>query len=160
MASKEKASPGPSVVSFTLPQASAAFTRSASGPGSVNLARLATATASGEENGGLAPRFAIDGDPATRWGSRHRDGEWICLDFGKERTISRCVIDWENARAETYLVEVATEGGAWRTVATGKTDSAGRVEHSFASVRARRLRITGLTRNTDYGISIFEIDVR
>ena len=129
-------------------------------PGSVNLARLATATASGEENGGLAPRFAIDGDSATRWGSRHRDGEWICLDFGKERTISRCMIDWENARAETYLVEVATEGGAWRTVATGKTDSAGRVEHSFASVHARRLRITGLARNTDYGISIFEIDVR
>ena len=129
-------------------------------PGGVNLARLATATASGEENGSLAPRFATDGDPATRWGSRHRDGEWLCLDFGKDRTFSKCVIDWENARAETYLVEVSTDGSAWRTVAKGKTDSAGRMEHTFAAVRARRLRITGLTRNTDYGISIFEIDVR
>jgi len=129
-------------------------------PGDVNLARLAKVTASGEENGGLAPRFAVDGDPGTRWGSRHRDGEWISLDFGRERTISRCAIDWENARAAEYRLEARAENGEWKTVAKCESAAAGRAEHAFAPVRARHFRITGLRRNTDYGISIFEIDVR
>ena len=129
-------------------------------PGSVNLARLASVTASGEENGGLAPRFAVDGDPRTRWGSNHRDGEWISLDFGRERTISRCAIDWENARAAEYRLEARAENGEWRTVAKCESTAAGRAEHAFAPVRARHFRITGVRRSTDYGISIFEIDVR
>ncbi|MBR3087050.1 MAG: discoidin domain-containing protein [Kiritimatiellae bacterium] len=129
-------------------------------PGSVNLARLAKVSASGEENGSLAPRFAVDGDPRTRWGSRHRDGEWISLDFGRERTISRCAIDWENARAAEYRLEARAENGEWRTVAKCESTAAGRAEHTFAPIRARHFRITGVRRGTDYGISIFEIDVR
>ena len=124
--------------------------------GEVNLARLAAITASGEENGGLLAAFAADGDMKTRWSSRHRDGEWICFDFGKERTVSTVEIDWENARAEHYVVEVSDDGATWRRVAE-KTKPEGKNETlSWPPVKARRLRIVGLKRSTPYGISIFE----
>ena len=126
----------------------------------VNLARLATVTASGEENGGLKPEFAADGSMKTRWGSRHRDGEWIKFDFGREREVSKIVIDWEDARAESYVVELSDDGLEWSAVATVMQNEGGRQTHSWNPRKARYLRLTGLARNTGYGISIFEADIR
>ena len=126
----------------------------------VNLARLATVTASGEENDGLKPAFAADGSMKTRWGSRHRDGEWIKFDFGREREVSKVVIDWENARAESYVVELSQDGVKWSAVATVTHNDGGQQTHSWNRQKARYLRLTGLTRNTGYGISIFETDIR
>ena len=126
----------------------------------VNLARLATVTASGEENDGLKPAFAADGSMKTRWGSRHRDGEWIKFDFGREREVSKIVIDWENARAESYVVELSQDGVKWSAVATVTHNDGGRRTHNWNRQKARYLRLTGLTRNTGYGISIFETDIR
>jgi hypothetical protein len=131
-----------------------------SGLKDVNLARLATVTSSGEENAGLTAERAADGDMKTRWGSRHRDGEWICFDFGRERTISSCAIDWENARAESYVIEVSTDGAKWQPVADVTSNEGGHQVHEFRPVKARKLRITGRKRNTSYGISIFEADIR
>ena len=128
--------------------------------GEVNLARLAAITASGEENGGLLAAYAADGDMKTRWSSRHRDGEWICFDFGKERTVSKVEIDWENARAEHYVVEVSDDGATWRRVAEKPRPEGKHEMLSWPAVKARRLRIVGLKRNTPYGISIFELAIR
>ena len=128
--------------------------------GEVNLARLAAITASGEENGGLLAAYAADGDMKTRWSSRHRDGEWICFDFGKERTVSKVEIDWENARAEHYVVEVSDDGATWRRVAEKPKPEGKHEMLSWPAVKARRLRIVGLKRNTPYGISIFELAIR
>ena len=126
----------------------------------VNLARLATVTASGEENGGLKSAFAADGSMKTHWSSRHRDGEWIKFDFGREREVSKVVIDWENARAESYVVELSHDGVKWSAVATVTHNDGGRQTHSWNRQKARYLRLIGLTRNTGYGISIFETDIR
>ena len=127
---------------------------------SANLARLAAISASGEENGGLAARFAADGDPKTRWSSRHKDGEWIVFDFGRERTISSCAVTWENARASEYVVETSTDGAKWSEAVRVSDNPGGRQEHPFKPVKATKLRITGLKRNTQYGISIFETEIR
>ena len=125
----------------------------------VNLARLATVTASGEENGDLAAGNAADGDMKTRWGSRHRDGEWIKFDLGCEREVAKVVLFWENARADSYKIEVSTDGVKWNTVFHTSSNDGGRQEHAFKQAKARYVRITGLSRNTDYGISLFEVEI-
>ena len=152
--------PGKYVLSAALGGVSATCSVTAGELKDVNLARLAAVTASGEENGGLLARFAADGDMKTRWSSRHRDGEWIAFDFGCERMVSSCTIEWEHARAEEYSIEVSTDGVAWKRVADVAGNGGGRREHRFAPVKARALRITGRKRSTPYGISIFETEIR
>ena len=153
--------PGVYVLAITLKGVSAQATFAAKDLKDVNLARLARVTASGEENPGLVAKNAVDGDATTRWGSRHRDGEWIQLDFGQARKVSGLRVKWEAARAETCRVEASQDGATWKTlvdchaVANAEAD-----EISWPATSARYLRLTGLTRNTNYGISIFELDVR
>ena len=125
-----------------------------------NLARLASVAASGEENGGLAARFAADGDMKTRWGSRHKDGEWIVFDFGRERTVSSAAITWENARAESYKIEVTSDGAKWHEVVSVPDNDKNETLDTWRPVKARKLRITGVRRNTSYGISIFEVEIK
>ncbi len=127
----------------------------------VNLARLAKVTASGEENGGLLAVYAVDGDPKTRWGSLHRDGEWIQLDFGRPRRVSRATVQWENAHARRFRIETSVDGEKWTTVV--ESHEVTKPENDLVTwrpVSARYLRLTGLERNTNYGISIFELDIR
>lgn len=127
----------------------------------MNLARLARVTASGEENGGLLAAFAVDGDRTTRWGSRHRDGEWIQLDFGTPRTVSRATIQWENAHARRCRIEGSPDDVKWTTlVDSHEVKNPGADTLTWRPTSVRYLRLTGLDRNTDYGISIFELDVR
>lgn len=148
-------------LSVTLQDKTASATIVAKNLADVNLARLATVTASGEENGGLRAANAVDGDPTTRWGSLHRDGEWIQLDFGKIRTVSTASIQWENAHARRYRIETSLDGAKWTAVVKNHTVAAPAHDTvSWRPVSARYLRLTGLERNTDYGISIFELDVR
>ena len=154
------AKPGDYTLRAAVDGVTATCTIAARARADVNLARLATVTASGEENGGLKPAFAADGSMKTRWSSRHRDGEWIQFDFGREREVSKIAIDWENARAEAYTVELSRDGATWSTVATVTHNEGGRQTHSWNRQKARCLRLTGVTRNTGYGISIFETDIR
>ena len=125
----------------------------------INLARLATVSASGEENPGLKAEFAADGDPKTRWGSAHKDGEWIRFDLGRELSVSRATLTWENARAEHYVIETSRDGSAWQKVLDVPKAKGGTESVSWAPVKARFVRLTGLSRNTPYGISLFEFEL-
>ena len=125
----------------------------------VNLARLAKVTASGEENPGLSAANAADGDGATRWSSAHRDGEWIAFDFGRALQVGSVKIVWERAHAAHYRVEVSDDGVKWRTVADVPESKGGEETLSWKPVKARRVRILALTRNTQYGVAIFETDI-
>ena len=56
--------------------------------------------------------------PKTRWGSAHKDGEWIEVDLGDVYTVNRVVLVWENARATDYDIEVSADGEKWTTAAS------------------------------------------
>ena len=150
---------GDYTVTFTLGALRASAQVKVATLAEINLARLGTVSASGEENPGLAASNAVDGDAKTRWGSAHRDGEWIAFDLGRRRTVSRADIHWENARADHYRIEVSEDGAAWRTVLDVPHAKGGRESVSWKPVEARCVRLTGLTRNTPYGISIFEFEL-
>jgi hypothetical protein len=115
------------------------------------------ATASGVERGDLSPTAAIDHDDNTRWASQFADDQWLTLDFGASKPIDRVRINWENAHASQYLLQVSDDNAHWTTIKT-VNDSAGGVE-DFTGLGAngRYLRMQGVKRSSPYGYSIFEI---
>lgn len=102
---------------------------------------------------------AADGAPETRWSSSWSDNQWLRVDLGAVRTVSRVVLDWEAAYARTYRIEVSTDGSTWRTVWSTTAGDGGTDNSAFSPVSARYVRMQGLTRATGYGFSLWEMSV-
>jgi len=117
------------------------------------------------EVGASTAALAVDGDPATRWESAHgTDDETLTVDLGGSYDLSRVDIRWERAAAAEFHVQTSdTAAGPWSTVATvSKTDDrADSVDLRAAATDAtgRYLRIQGVSRLTDYGYSIYDLEV-
>jgi CxxC motif-containing protein (DUF1111 family) len=113
--------------------------------------------ASGEERGDLSPDKAIDHDDNSRWSSLAADDQYLTLDFGSSKTITRVHINWENAHATEYMLQVSDDNRNWTTIRT-VTNSAGGVEDiTDLNGQGQYLRMQGVKRSTNYGYSIFEI---
>ena len=107
-------------------------------------------------NGDSAAKFAIDGNPKTRWCSNFNDSEWWQVKFAEPRVISGVKILWETAFAEKYEIQVSSDGQSWRTVyrvteGDGQTDLL-----FFKPVECQYLRIQCQQRGTGWGNSIWE----
>jgi len=124
------------------------------------LSQGKTATAS---SGNAA--LAFDGKTNTRWESASSDPQWIQVDLGKTSTVSEFVLRWETARSKDYVIEVSEDGSSWTTVHTTTNAPAGNnTVESFApdggSAEGRFVRLTGTSRTTGYGHSLWEFEVR
>lgn len=140
----------------------------------------AEVAASSAENVGTMPAGVNDGDESTRWGSSHADNQWIVLDLGEDCFISRVAALWEAAYASRYLIEVAPDGcdthtisvsyagqsrevtvpveDAW-TIGADVSNSSSGARVSDVHSSGRYLRLRGVQRATDYGISLYELSV-
>lgn len=116
-----------------------------------------TASASSSERGDLGPGAAIDHDPATRWGSGFTDDEYLMLDFGESQQVTRVRIEWENAHAIDYLLQVSDDGQHWTTIKSVERSPGGVENLTGLEGNGRYLRMKGLKRSTQYGYSIIEI---
>jgi hypothetical protein len=123
-----------------------------------NLAAKAPVTASGSQLF-FPVTNAVDGDPGTRWASSWADDQWIRVDLGSSRQVGRVLTAWEAAYPTAYRIEVSTDGTTWRTVATAATGDGGRDVLAFTPTTARYVKLTAITRATQYGISLFELEV-
>ncbi|HEV2783393.1 MAG TPA: penicillin acylase family protein [Actinophytocola sp.] len=127
-----------------------------------NLALGRTATASSTESGlfySLPPRNAVDGNPATRWGSRWSDPQSITVDLGSDRSVGRVILRWEVAYGRAYQIEVSPDGSTWRTVFSTTTGNGAEDNISFTPTQARFVRMTGTQRATRYGYSLWEFEI-
>uniref|UniRef100_UPI001E58DAC2 discoidin domain-containing protein n=1 Tax=Pelomonas sp. KK5 TaxID=1855730 RepID=UPI001E58DAC2 len=115
------------------------------------------ATSSANERGDLGAAAAIDHDANTRWGSGFSDDQWLTLDYGQVVTITRVHIDWERAHATKYLLQVSTDGTNWTTIKTVDNSQGGSEDWTGLAGSGRYLRMQGVTRSSQYGYSIFEI---
>ncbi|MFD9945218.1 beta-N-acetylglucosaminidase domain-containing protein [Nonomuraea sp. NPDC059023] len=130
--------------------------------GTENLARGRTATASGVEGGTtFEPGKAVDGDPATRWSSPPADGEWLQVDLGTAVDAGQVVLRWETAYGAAYRVESSTDGAAWTPLAEVSAGDGG-VDTLWIDRPnvTRHLRVQGVRRATDFGYSLWEVEVR
>ena len=121
-----------------------------------NLALHKPCTASSFENVGTVVENATDGDDGSRWGSEHRDGEWIQVDLQQEVSLYQLKIHWEAAYASNYTISLSDDGKHW-TYQQDVNSAGGWDAVKLGDHMARYIRITGNKRGTNYGISLYEI---
>ncbi|MGW0940207.1 discoidin domain-containing protein [Streptomyces sp. NPDC002666] len=122
------------------------------------LSQGRTVTASSQENYGTPATSAVDGDNGTRWSSATADPQWIKVDLGSTASVSQIALKWETAYAKGYRIEFSTDDSTWST-AYSTTTSPGGTETLNVSGNARYVRLTGTTRATQYGYSLWEFQV-
>lgn len=105
------------------------------------------------------PMSPFDGDSETRWASAYKDGEWVCMDFGRPKTVSKIVIKWEQAYAPSFEILSSDDANTWTRVVMLEGQKGGTNEIVFQPVLARYIKMAGLSRaNEDWGISVWEIE--
>jgi hypothetical protein len=110
-----------------------------------------------------AAKNAIDGNTGTRWESAYTDPQFIYVDLGAVKTITRVRIDWQHAAAKDYHVDVSNDAVNWSAPVVTKTGGIA-VDHRIddltgLSASGRYVRIYGTARATVYGYSIWELAV-
>jgi acyl-homoserine lactone acylase PvdQ len=123
-----------------------------------NLAAGRAVTASGSQSGNAAAN-AVDGNMSTRWASEWADGQWIRIDLGSPVPVGRVRVFWESAYASAYRIETSANGTTWTQVASVTGGDGGEDNVALTASTARHVRLTGVTRATQYGLSTYEIEV-
>lgn len=105
------------------------------------------------------PEYAVDGQSDTRWSSAFSDPQWLAIDLGAPRQISRVVLEWEAACALAYAIQVSLDGLTWTEVYSTTNGKGGTEEIKFAPTSARWVRLYGTRRATQFGYSLWEMRV-
>ncbi|WP_330480525.1 beta-N-acetylglucosaminidase domain-containing protein [Streptomyces sp. NBC_01544] len=123
-----------------------------------DLVRTATASSSGDETPDFPATAASDGDPTTRWSSPAEDGAWWQAELAEPARIGQVVLQWQDAYASRYRVQVSADGRNWRTAATVRDGKGGRESVRMDAKDTRFLRIQGDGRATEYGYSLWSVE--
>ncbi len=129
-------------------------------PTGVNIALKKPVTVSSTEAGfGNVAANAVDGSASTRWSSAYADPQWIQIDLQAAYQLSEIRLKWENAYASAYKIETSTDGITWSTVKQVANGDGGLDIISGLNTTGRYVRVTGTTRATQYGYSLYEVEV-
>ncbi len=125
-----------------------------------NIALEKPVAASSVESSFLAAENVNDGDLNTRWSSQFTDHEWIAIDLQSAHEVQQIVLHWEAAYAESYDIELSSDGFVWQTVFEERSsDGHMDIINLGTPVVARFVRMTGVARATDFGYSLFEFEI-
>ena len=112
-----------------------------------------------EQGNDYRPENAVDGLTDTRWSSEFSDPQWLAVDLGAPTRFSRVVLDWEEASALSYAIQVSLDDSAWTDVYVTTNGKGGTEEIKFAPTSARWVRCYGTKRATPFGYSLWEMRV-
>jgi len=101
---------------------------------------------------------AVDGDPDSGWISVASDPQWLTVDLGLLRDLSRVRILWGTNYATSYQVQISPDNTNWVT-AYATTNGAGGVEDILVSGRGRYVRLYGTQRAGAGGYVVSEFGV-
>ncbi|SEL98425.1 beta-glucosidase [Streptacidiphilus jiangxiensis] len=101
---------------------------------------------------------ATDGNPGTRWSSAASDPQWLEVDLGSPQQICSVGLLWEAAYGKAFQIQVSDDGSTWNTIYSTTTGTGGS-QTIPASVTDRYVRMDGTARGTQFGYSLFELDV-
>jgi fibronectin type 3 domain-containing protein len=116
------------------------------------------ATASSIENSSRSAANAVDGNTGTRWSSAFSDPQWVQVDLGASHAINRVLLNWETAYGRAYQIQTSPDGSAWTTVFSTTTGDGG-VDDIALNTTGRYVRMYGTQRATQYGYSLWELQV-
>jgi hypothetical protein len=117
------------------------------------------AVASSQEAAGLRADRAIDGNFATRWSSAFRDPQWLYVDLGAPRFVSRVVLAWETAASARYELQVSNDALGWTSVFSENAGNGFTDEIAGLNVEARFVRVFSTARTTRWRNSLWEIQI-
>ncbi|GAA3100327.1 hyaluronoglucosaminidase [Kribbella aluminosa] len=124
-----------------------------------NIALHRPAVASSIEPGtSFTADLAVDGNPGTRWASGYDDASWLQVDLGTPTRLGKVVLRWETAYGSAYRIQVSDDGTTW-TTATEVANGDGGVDTLWLDTTARYVRLQGIHRATQYGYSLYELEV-
>lgn len=126
-----------------------------------NIALGKPVTASSYENAGTLPTGINDGDLSTRWGSAHNDNEYITIDLLQTCFIDHITLRWEAAYASSFALLITdTIPPAFTPYTLHSTPyiSSGGIQTIALSQTGRYITLVGLTRATQYGTSLYELE--
>jgi hypothetical protein len=126
--------------------------------GTNNIALKQTSSVSSVESGSYPAASAFDGDPTTRWSSAFSDPQWIKVDLGSVQNIARVRLNWENAFAQSYSIQLSTDNNTWNTVYT-TTNGPGSINDLATLGSGRYVRMYSTQRGTVYGDSLWEFEI-
>ncbi len=122
-----------------------------------NLALNMPSSASSIELSGSEPNKANDGIATTSWSSAFVDNQWWQVDLQKITTIEDISLVWDESFASEFTISTSIDGLIFNDVATGYAcglDDTTRL--NFDPINTRYIRLTGVQRGTELGISVFE----
>ena len=113
----------------------------------------------GSSTGGGKPTDINDGNDSSRWSADNNDEEWIYVDLQEQHMINRVILNWENAYAKEYKIQVSTDAVNWKDAITVKQGKPGPEALTFDEIPGRYVRMQGVKRGTGWGYSLFDIKV-
>ena len=126
-----------------------------------NIALGKPVTASSHENAGTLPKGINDGDLSTRWGSAHKDNEYITIDLLQPCFIDHITLRWEAAYANSFallITDTIPLSFTPYTLHLTPFTSSGGTQTITLSQTGRYITLVGLTRATQYGTSLYELE--
>jgi hypothetical protein len=103
--------------------------------------------------------LAVDGDPGTRWESEWTDPQWAVVDLGRPTAVHTLTILWETAYGSVYDVLASDDGTEWRPVFTETASDGCADEIPLGDLETRWLKMAFRERGTQWGYSIWEIEL-
>lgn len=123
-----------------------------------NLALRKPVIASSSEGVGLEGSKAVDGNYGTRWSSMFSDPQWLLIDLGTVQDFNQIRLYWETAYGKEYKIQISDNGLSWTDI-VHKINGTGGIEKYDVQAAARYIRFYGIQRATDWGYSLYEVEV-
>ncbi|MGE5436458.1 MAG: glycoside hydrolase family 3 C-terminal domain-containing protein, partial [Syntrophothermus sp.] len=123
-----------------------------------NLALFSNVIVTSQEDTMYGGRKAVDGNKGTRWSSAFSDPQSIIVDLGSIKHFNKIVIYWEAAYGKDYHVQVSNDNSSWSLISSVQNGDGG-IDVINKTVDARYVKVLGVHRATQYGYSIYELEV-
>src|SRR5262245_8081538 len=107
---------------------------------------VSSATASSVETSAFPASYAIDAAAGTRWSSQYSDPQWIKLDLGATRYVSRVFLSWEWAASADFELQISNNGTSWTTLYRGAANASLYDDLTNLNATGRYLRIYSYSR--------------
>ena len=118
-----------------------------------------SASASSQESSSYPAANAIDGNLSTRWSSQFSDPQSLTIDLGQVRYVNRVKLTWETSRSADYDIRVSSDNVNFQTIYTNAHGGGSVDDITTVSTTARYVRMFSRARTTQYGNSLFEMEV-
>lgn len=101
---------------------------------------------------------AVDGDTLSAWTSAAGDPQWIAVDLGLMKDLSRVRLIWNTNYATSFQIQISPDDTNWTSVYS-TTSGSGGIEDILVSGRGRYVRMYGAQSVGGGGDSLFELEV-